>query len=302
MAVQFDTSAKATTVSTLLKLFKWAAWIIAGGILILSLPAIPSMQSQVQVENTVIIVIVAAVFYFIGKGIESYHNSILVTTPTLEAPQNTQAVARVKEKSTRLSVSPGRRKLINEVAEETAFLLYFWALFDEQEISPDDPLAAYRQQGIDNDTYGTVLFETWFYGIFLTAKKAERYLNPDELEYFILKLFSLLSRNFTQGKGGVAKEDLARYGEQHLLARWYDYMENDASIAYYHYLVVHPEVAQLGDERVRWIIRVKSDSYSSYDDIDSSIDKLQVTSEAGSTTKRKKVAKKPKRSEPSTLK
>lgn len=73
--MEFNKNAGANTVSFILTLLVWAAWIIAGLVAIVGVYA--ALQSGLA-RDGIIYYVIAGIFYFIGKGIGMYHNSILL--------------------------------------------------------------------------------------------------------------------------------------------------------------------------------------------------------------------------------
>ncbi len=81
--MEFDKNAGATTVSYGLILLKWAAWVVAG--LSGALGAYIGYSTGIAVQGaTVFFYVIAGIFYFVGKGVEMYHNSILVKNQNKE--------------------------------------------------------------------------------------------------------------------------------------------------------------------------------------------------------------------------
>lgn len=83
--MEFDKNAGATTVSYGLSLLKWAAWGVAG--LLGALGAYVSFatgETDPDQYTTIFIFVLAGIFFLIGKGIDSYHKSILVKSQNKE--------------------------------------------------------------------------------------------------------------------------------------------------------------------------------------------------------------------------
>lgn len=91
MSAQFDPNAKATTVSTFLTLVKWILWIIAGGAWLL---AYWYHYETGDKASAIFIAVIGGVFWLGGKGVEYYHNSVIVNT---QETDNKEIIAAIGE-------------------------------------------------------------------------------------------------------------------------------------------------------------------------------------------------------------
>jgi hypothetical protein len=181
------------------------------------------------------------IYLFSGKNILS--GDILDSKPA-SVPAEPE-VEDAKEKSESLAIPESRTSQIEGVTEgKLGMKLDSWAYVND---AWREDLETYRNIELAEDAINLIYVETWFYGVFLTAKKAKKYLTGDELEYFTLKLGVSIGniQALIDGWTDQKKRSAAEGFEPLLLQRWHPYMDGDTLATYYQHLLSYSAVAQL---------------------------------------------------------